>query len=335
MSDQQKRRSILLVILIGLGVLAYWYYQQDDVISTENAYIKSDHVYISSRVNGMIVEVEAEQHKAVKKGDLLFRIDPSVYDLKIEQLEAERQTVALEINHQKQTLHELDAQRSLALEDLRFAREEYEREKNLVGKGLITERDIAARLHSVNKASHALSLIDADIATALSDLKQNPDLPLESHPKYIALMKQLSQAEQDLAFTYVRAPIDGLLIDKPVVGTYAERGRPITSIVDVDKVWAEANFLETDMAGLRIGQSAVVEVAAYPGKLWKGKVSSFSPATGAEFAILPPQNATGNWVKVTQRIPVRIDLDSTSDELILRKGMTVTVKVFPSGLPQG
>jgi membrane fusion protein (multidrug efflux system) len=330
-SQAQKQRAIALVILIGGFVLGYWYFQQEEVITTENAYIKSEHVYVSAQVSGAIVEVVTGQHEPVQAGDVLFYIDPSLFKARVSRLEASLQAVGLEIQHMKQGLQELEAQRALVLENLRYAREELDREQSLVGRGLNTERELASRQHELNLAQRNLNVVEANIEAALVDLQFDPDLPVESHPKYKAVLEDLAQARQDLAKTEVRAPIDGLITDKPVVGTYAERGRAITSLIDVNKVWVEANFLETELANISVGDTARILVEAYPGEVWEAKVTSLSPATGAEFAILPPQNATGNWVKITQRVPVRLDLASKAGEGILRKGMTASVRVYPSG----
>ena len=331
MSQGQKQRAITLVILIGGLVLGYWYYQQDEVITTENAYIKSEHVYVSAQVSGAIVEVVTEQHESVQAGDVLFYIDPSLFQARVARLEASLQAVGLEIQHMKQGLSELEAERALVLENLRYAREELDREQSLVGRGLNTERELASRQHELNLAQRNLSVVEASIEAALVDLQLDADLPIESHPKYKAVLEELVQARQDLANTEVRAPIDGLITEKPVVGTYAERGRPITSLIDVNKVWVEANFLETELADIGVGAPAHILLEAYPGEKWGAKVTSLSPATGAEFAILPPQNATGNWVKITQRVPVRLDLTPDTGRGILRKGMTATVRIYPLG----
>lgn len=325
---------MLGVIAIAFAVVGFLYYQQTDVLRTDNAYLKSQHVYVNAQVSGAIVDVKAEQHQMLQAGDIIFVVDPAPYELKVQQIEAEQRAFGIEITRKKSALNELEAHKALLLEDLRYAREEWQREQNLTAKGLNAEHDLDAKLHDMQRAERAISVVEADIATALSELLGQADLAVEDHPTYRVLQSQLEQAKRDVVNTVVRSPINGMLIEKPVLGTHAERGRPITSVVDVDTVWVEANFLETDVARLKAGLFAEVHIDTYPDKVWRGRVASLSPATGAEFAILPPQNATGNWVKITQRIPVRIELESSFTDTVLRKGMTAEVSVYPSGLPK-
>lgn len=334
MSKGQKRGAMLGVIAIACAVVGFLYYQQTDMLRTDNAYLKSEHVYVNAQVSGAIVDVKAEQHQMLQAGDIIFVVDPAPYELKVQQIEAEQRAFGIEITRKKSTLNELEAHKALLLEDLRYAREEWKREQNLTAKGLNAEHDLDAKLHDMQRAERAISVVEADIATALSELLGQADLAVEDHPTYRVLQSQLEQAKRDVVNTVVRSPINGMLIEKPVLGTHAERGRPITSVVDVDTVWVEANFLETDVARLKAGLFAEVHIDTYPDKVWRGRVASLSPATGAEFAILPPQNATGNWVKITQRIPVRIELESSFTDTVLRKGMTAEVSVYPSGLPK-
>ena len=334
MSKGKKRGAMLGVVAIAFTVIGFLYYQQTDVVSTDNAYLKSQHVYVNAQVSGAIVDVKAEQHQMLQAGDIIFVVDPAPYELRVQQIAAEQRAFAIDIARKKSTLNELEAQKALLLEDLRYAREEWQREKNLTAKGLNAEHDLAARQHDLQRAERAINVVEADIATALSEVLGQANLAVEDHPTYKALQSQLEQAERDVANTVVRSPIAGILIEKPVLGTHAERGRPITSVVDVNNVWVEANFLETDVARLTSGLHAEVHIDTYPNKVWKGRVASLSPATGAEFAILPPQNATGNWVKITQRIPVRVELESSYAGTVLRKGMTAEVSVYPSGLPK-
>ncbi len=318
------------VIAIAFAVIGFLYYQQTDVLSTDNAYLKSQHVYVNAQVSGAIIDVKAEQHQMLQAGDIIFVVDPAPYELRVQQIEAEQHAFAIDITRKKSALNELEAQKALLLEDLRYAREEWQREKDLTAKGLNAEHDLAVKQHDLQRAERSITVIEADITTALSELLGQADLAVEDHPTYKALQSQLDQAKRDVTNTVVRSPITGMLIEKPVLGTHAERGRPITSVVDVDNLWVEANFLETDVARLTPGLLAQVHIDTYPDKVWKGRVASLSPATGAEFAILPPQNATGNWVKITQRIPVRVELDSSNADTVLRKGMTAEVVVFPS-----
>ena len=167
-----------------------------------------------------------------------------------------------------------------------------------------------------------------DMEGALASLGGAPDLPIDKHPKVMAAQNALERAELDLARTTVVAQTRGIVSNIDLqVGEYVELGEPVFSLIDVDRFWIEANFKETDLTNLRVGQPAEIRVDAYPDHVWQAHVASIAPATGAEFALLPPQNASGNWVKVVQRVPVRLEIERTPDEPPLRAGMSVQVKV--------
>jgi len=166
-------------------------------------------------------------------------------------------------------------------------------------------------------------------ATTMNALLGNPDLPIEQYPPYQQAKAVLEQAERDLNHTTLKAPIGGTAtqVDNIQLGRFVTAGTPILSVIDDGAPWVDANPKETDLTNLRVGQKVAIDVDAFPDHSFQGTVSSISPGTGAQFAILPPQNAIGNWVKVVQRVPVRIVLDPGQDFSLLRAGMSVTVDI--------
>ena len=166
-------------------------------------------------------------------------------------------------------------------------------------------------------------------ATTLSSLLGDPNLPLEKFPDYAQAQAAVENAERDLAHTVLRAPIDGTAtqVDNIQLGRFIAAGGPIFSVIDDSNPWVDANPKETDLTYLRLGQKATLDVDAFPDRTFTGTVIAVSPGTGAQFSILPPQNATGNWVKVVQRVPVRIAFDKGQDLGLLRTGMSVNVEI--------
>ncbi|MCB1615845.1 MAG: HlyD family secretion protein, partial [Pseudomonadales bacterium] len=171
------------------------------------------------------------------------------------------------------------------------------------------------------------AVIRQDVAGILASLSGHADLAITDYPEVQSAIIDLKQAELNLAHTEILAPFDGFVSNVPPIGKHLGQGSPVLTVVAGNDIWVEANFNETELADIRVNQPVVISVDAYPGRKWQGHISSLSPATGAEFSILPPQNATGNWIKVVQRVPVRIDMEQHSGDPVLRAGMSVHVSV--------
>ena len=315
---------LLVLVLFG----AEWYSSRSSV-DTDNAYVKADRVMISGQVAGRVVQVFVGQNQAVKKGQLLFRLDPEPLKIALDVAEARLAKVSDDSGANRASVREADAALRAAEETLRWSAQEFERQKELRTRELVAQK-------SLDDAGHALSNARAERDSALAaqdkarqSLGGGPGASLAQLPDYREALAVRNQARLDLAHADVYAPIGGIIGEHDLQpGEYLSVGQSAMPLVASDPVWIEANFKETDLTRMRVGQSADVRVDSYPGKHWQARIASISPSSGAEFSVLPPQNATGNWVKVVQRIPVKLELtEHPADAPVLRAGMSAEVSV--------
>jgi membrane fusion protein (multidrug efflux system) len=316
--------SVPLLVLLG-GVI-YWQSLQGK-ISTDNAYLKQDKVGVSAEIVGRVVEVRVRENQLVKAGDLLFRIDPEPYKLQIAEADAAIATAQANVTALSNATELTGADISAAREDIAFAQATLNRQEALWRRGFTTRADYEAAQHAVAQAREQLRLAEANQQEARALLAQGAAVPGEN-PQVAAARARRAQAELNLRRTEVRAPISGRVAqaDRLQIGQQAVTSLPMLTIVADTGSYVEANFKETDLAEMRPGQSARVHLDAYPGLTLNGHVASIGAGTGSEFSILPAQNASGNWVKVTQRVPVRIEIDERSPRpLIAGLSSEVTV----------
>ncbi len=323
-------RVVLLVVVpvIALGVVAYFYAAGGRYVSTQNAYIKAKLVSISTDIDGRVIEVRAENNQRVKARELLFRVDPQPAKIALAGAQAELVNVRQQIEslrtHYQQGQMEINA----AKERIRFLTRVYNRQTRIKNQGLGTETQFDEAEHNLEMARRSLEVARQRSSIVLAQLGGNPRIPTEEHALFIAATAKRDQAARQLQYTSIYAPKDGILSNVNLeVGEYVETGKPIFALVAIDDIWVEANLKESQLTHVRENQRATVVVDAYPDRALSATVESLSPTTGAVFAVLPPQNATGNWVKVVQRIPVRLRFDDTLGYPPLRAGMTVTVSI--------
>ncbi len=215
-----------------------------------------------------------------------------------------------------------------AHERVRYLRIEYERQEQLLNKGIGTRAKFEAAEHDLAMAVRTIAVIEERIRTVVAELAGDPNLPVERHPRFLRARAALERAALDLEHTAVYAPAAGYLSNVVLeAGEHLEAGDPVFALVASGDTWVEANLKEVHLTYVEVGQLATIVVDAYPDLVWNATIESISPATGAEFALLPPQNATGNWVKVVQRVPVRLVLEPVPGAPPLRAGMTVTVSI--------
>jgi len=331
-SEPHKRnwqRLILMgavPLLVLLGGLVYWYSLQGKA-STDNAYVKLDKVSVSSEIGGKIVAVAVREDQQVKPGDLLFRIDPEPYALQLRQADASIAAAQANVSALANASALSGADLTAARENIAFARTNLSRQQALWERGFTTKAALDAAKHQVASAEAQLDQALAKQREAGAKLATGAQVP-GINPQIAAGQAQRALAELQLRRTEVRAPIGGTIAqaDRLLVGQEAIAGLPLLTIVARQGSYVEANFKETDLADMRVGQRAEVRFDAYPGVRLKGHVAAIGAGTGSEFSVLPAQNATGNWVKVTQRVPVRIVLDEPSPrELIAGLSSKVTV----------
>ncbi len=326
------RLALMLVVplLVIIGGALYWQSLQGHV-ATDNAYVQQDKVTVSAQVGGRIIEVLARENSSVKTGDLLFRIDPEPFQLQIAQADASIAGAQANVAALSSSSALSGADVAAAREDIGFAQARLTRQQALWNRGFTTKADYEAAQHQVAQAQAELQISEAKSREAAAKLSTGSQVP-GVNPQVAAGRAQRAAAELNLRRSEVRAPMAGRITqaDRLLVGQEVISGLPVVTIVAAQSSYVEANFKETDLADMAVGQPAELRFDAYPGIMLKGHVASIGAGTGSEFSILPAQNATGNWVKVTQRVPVRIAIDEPSPRQLIA-GLSTKVKVFTDG----
>ncbi len=328
-----SRRALRLILLALVPLLAvagglHLWLTGGRYVSTENAYVKNDIVVISTVIDGRVTEVAVEDHERVEAGDILFRIDPEPLRIALAETEAELTTVANRLSALRAEFRGARVELAEAEERVRFLDRQAARTRNLEARGAATSARLDEAQFELAVARERVGAIRAKMAQILATLGGDIDLPTEHHPMYLEARARRDRAAYDLQCATVRAPTTGIVMNmKLQPGEYVEAGDAIFSIVVSERPWIEANLKETELTHVRVGQAAEIIADAYPDRPIRAVVESISPATGAEFAVLPPQNATGNWIKVVQRLPVRLRLVAPPADPPLRAGMTVRARI--------
>ena len=324
---------ILLLIVVPLVAVAaglYIYATGGQEVETDNAYVKANIVPISSTVTGRVIEVMAHDNEVVAAGTVLFRLDPEPYQIALNGAKAQMEVIRTDVlsmrAEYRATLQEAAEARSrIDFLEKQLARQEYLKERGMTRGDTYDE----AR-QAVVAAKSRLENIRERTNRVLANLSGDPNLPPERSPRYAEARAAWDAAMLDMTRSFIKAPFAGVVSNmKLQVGEYVEKGAPMFSLIENGRLWVEANYKETQLTYMAVGQPAKVAADAYPDWEWPASVDTIASATGAEFAVLPPQNATGNWVKVVQRIPVRIKLEPGQGSLDrLRIGMSVEPKVI-------
>ncbi|MGA0839551.1 MAG: HlyD family secretion protein [Pseudomonadales bacterium] len=323
-------KRVILMLLVPLaivaGALQLWLGAGRHV-STENAYVKSHVANIAPEISGAIEAVLVNEHEHVAPGTVLFRLRADPFQIALAHAEAALAETATQIAADQRDYRRAQAQINQLETAVAYARTQHERQLQLRRRNLGSAEALDTAAFALASAEKQKAVAAEEAATLKARLSGQVDAPVETYPAYQAASAQRAQAALDLARTEVRAPFAGVVVNRPEPGDYAERGITAMSLVGDETVWIEANFKETQLDHLRTGQTAEITVDSYPDRVWTGTVQSLSRATGAEFALLPPQNATGNWVKIVQRVPVRIEFALAADDPPLRTGMSSEVTV--------
>jgi membrane fusion protein (multidrug efflux system) len=316
-----------LGLLVAGGVAAYLHFTGNRYVSSDNAYLKNDKVTLSAEVSGNITSVPVKENQRVQKGDVLITVDDVTYKVAREKAEARLLKAKSYIQSMRASYRTKQAELALSISNHDFASKEYQRELNLSQKKLTSEALIDDRRHTLDIANENRIILEKELAQILTNLNGRTDAPLESYSEVMEAQADLDLAQINLAHTQIRAPFDGYVSHLPKLGQHIDPGSPVLSLVSDGDVWVEANLKETELVNLQVGQPVSIAIDSYPGMHWEGVVESLSPATGAEYSVLPPQNATGNWIKVVQRVPIRISLQPDHRDKILRAGMSVVVEI--------
>jgi membrane fusion protein (multidrug efflux system) len=325
---RRYRRFLLLVVLPLVALVAglTFYLNGGRYVTTDDAYVGAQKVLITPDVAGKIISVAVKEGQQVSTGDIMFQIDPVPFRLALAQARAKlddaktsHDNLVANVKLYSQTIELVNAGIALKQRDV-------ERKNSLVKSSAGSQLDLDNSATALVTAQAQLQLVKQQNSTALNQLLGNPELPLEAFPAYMQAKAALDDAQRNLDLTTVRAPMNGVAtqVDQIQLGRFVMAGGPVFSVIDVSNPWVDANPKESDFTYVAVGQSVTLDVDAFPNHVFKGKVGSLSPGTGAQFAILPPQNATGNFVKVVQRVPVRIYFD-TNDKFVrkLKAGMSV------------
>jgi len=333
------RRRVVRHVLMALGIIvvlvggAWFYLTSDRYIETDNAYIKAAKIMVTPEVTGTILTVNVHDNQPVTKGEVLFTIDTTPYEIAEKKAEADLATARANVLELKAEYAQkmADIQRAQVVAE--YADKQYRRMVALRKSQTVSQATLDDVESQRDTALKDIASLREEANQYVAQLDGNPNIEPEDQSGYKAAAAALAQARLNLERTTVRAPASGVVGTAPHPGDYARTSVPQLNLVGTNHVWIEANFKETELTRVRPGQPVTIKIDTYPDHKWKGEVESISPATGAEFSVLPAQNSTGNWVKVVQRIAVRIAVDRKDDEPPLRAGMSTKVEIDTGSYP--
>ncbi len=324
---RRYRRFLLLVVLPIVAVIGgfAFYLNGGRYVGTDDTYVGAQKVLITPDISGRIDKVVVKEGELVHKGDVLFEIDPVPFRLAVDRAKAAVEQAKMSYNNLVANIKIYDKMADLMQQDIDLKQRDVDRKAALAKSSFGSQLDLDRSSTALVTSRAQLAFVQQQRSSSLTQLLGNPNLKLDDFPPYYQAQAALAQAERDLDHTEMRAPMDGIatLVDQIQLGRFVVAGSPVFTIIDVAKPWVDSNLKESDMTHVAVGQPVEIEVDAFPDHTFKGTVGSLSPGTGAQFAILPPQNATGNFVKVVQRIPVRIYFDK-NDPMVkkLKAGMS-------------
>jgi membrane fusion protein (multidrug efflux system) len=310
---RRHRRTLLLVVvpLIALVGGVAFYLSGGRYVTTDDAYVGAQKVLITPDISGKVDRIVVREGQHVKAGDVLFEIDPVPFQLAVAQAKATLDTTRTNYDNLVSNVRIYSQMGELAQQGVELKQRDVERKSSLVKSNAGSQLDLDNSATSLVTARAQLEALRQQLATSKNQLLGNPDLPLDQFPPYAQAKAVLDQAQRNLDHAVLKAPISGTAtqVDNIQLGRFVAAGTPILTVIDDSKPWVDANLKESDFTYIAVGQAVTIDVDAFPDHAFKGTVGSLSPGTGAQFAILPPQNATGNFVKVVQRVPVRVYLD--------------------------
>jgi len=321
-----------LIVVVPLAALALgllWWLTGGRYVSTDNAYVGADKVLITPQVTGAIVAVHVVEGQRVAVGDPLFDIDPAPYRTALALAQGRLAAAKVEFANLRAAYASNEDQIKMGQQAVDLRQADYDRKTSLVRSRAGTQADVDTSNAALVQAKQILEFVREQQEATKVKLGGGLDASIETFPDYMQAEAQAEDAERNLNHTHVTAPIAGeaTQVDQIELGRVAPAGQPVFAVVATTGLWVEGNPKESDLTYVRSGQRATVTIDAFPGREWRGRISSIAPGTGAQFAILPPQNASGNWVKVVQRVPLRFAFDADQDVANLRAGMSAILAI--------
>jgi membrane fusion protein (multidrug efflux system) len=334
-----RRPAMFALLPVALIVGGYFYVTGGTVMTTDNAYVQADMVGLSTDVSGIVREVAVHDNQAVAKGDVLFKLDDLPFKLALERADADIGTTRNDLMALQASYRTMQAQIEQAKADVDFTTTNLKRQQQLVTNNFTPQASVDASRNTFQGAQQKLAALTQQLAGLAANLNGDPDAPIENHPRYKAAVAARDEAARQLAHTTVYAPFAGIVTNVPALqpGQFLAAAATGFNIVSSDHVWVQASPKETELTDVKPGQKVEVEVDTYPGEQWTGTVDSISPASASSFSLLPAENSSGNWVKVVQRIPLRVRIDNVAGKPPLRVGMSVELSVTTGharGLPK-
>jgi membrane fusion protein (multidrug efflux system) len=331
----RRGRNRLRRILLALGpiiliVAAGWlYFTGGRYVSTDDAYVQADTVALATDVSGIVKEVAVKDNQAVEQGQVLFRLDDEPYRIALAAAQAQLAATRNDIEASRASYRQKLAELRQTQQDVAYYEREFARQSDLTTRNVSSRSQYDQAQRNLAVSREKVGSMQQQAQQVLASLGGNVDLPTEQQARFLDAKAKVDKAERDLRRTVVAAPRAGTVarVKNLQPGEMLQAGTPAFTLVASDSAWVEANPKESDLAHLRDGQPATITIDSYPGHEWHGQVCGLSPATGAQFAVLPPQNASGNWVKVVQRVPVRVCVRSSADAPPLRAGMSANVEI--------
>ena len=327
---QRLRMPLMLiapiVVVAGAG---YFYLTGGRYESTDDAYVQAARVSVSSNVSGRVIELDVHDNQSVKRAAVLFRLDDAPFRIAVEESSAQLAAARLQIGSLKATYRQREADLRSAQDTLAYQEHEFERQQRLLASGISSQAQVDRALHVRDEARQQVAAAQQQIASVLASLGGDPNIAPDQHPTVQQARALLDRAKLNLSYTVVTSPSDGVVtkVEQLQVGDYIAASTPAFALISDHDLWIEANFKEVQLTHMRAGQTASVELDTYPGKRFKAKVASVSPGTGSQFSVLPPENATGNWVKVVQRLPVRLEIENAGSAYPMQAGLSANVTV--------
>ena len=329
-----RRRAVRAVLMLGgVAVVAagagYLWLSGGRTVSIDNAYTNADKVALSTDVSGEVMDIPVHEGQEVRKGDVLFRLDPRQMQIAVESAEADLAQTRLTLDSMKQDYRRMERDTAAKSAQVQSDQATYDRYNALVGRGDLSRSSYDDARYKLASDQQTVASSTMAAAVQLAKLNGNADADVTTLPSYRQGQARLDEAKRQLDDTVVRAPFDGVVTQVPLLqpGMFLPAGTSAFGLISTDHVWVDANPKETELTWVKPGDPVSVSIDTYPGRSWPGTVQSISAGSGSQFSILPAQNASGNWVKVVQRIPVRIEVKTRPGDPPLRAGMSVVADI--------